>query len=608
MLILFMSSINVTGGNASWNQSLADTLYADISVTGDNSSWNESYADSLYLPHTTQYILNVSGDSGSGTIFDNEVFFINGLGTVTTAIVGNVLSITGSAHTSGNNDSFNQSLTNSLYAPISTISDNTSWNESYANTLYSVGAHLTLLEVASNVGNWSADKSSYVTGSHTVDTNETPRTNALYANITSFLQDTTYSSLSEFTDDLGNRGYTHLSNFTDNLGHVQDNTSWNKTYADSLYSIGAHTVDTNETVRTDALYANISLFLQDTTYSSLSEFIDDLGHVEDNSSWNQSLADSLYSPIGSSSVWNNTDGNATFLGGRVGIGTSTPNAPLHINSTGGENQGIQIGAIGLFPYKVDGVSGYGQPVFQNQYAENSSTVVRVMPKGTGEAQFEMWATDFYDSGVDPLTLIKIASSIPNQEFEIRSASNGAGAQYPINIYTETNTGQLRLESNGTVNMNGNVGIGTTTPNELLEVAGNINSTGGDICISGGNCLSTRGGMTGYPIYFTCGENSALDNANQEWSCGGNGETKQEVYLAENMTLTNVAMDCNTNTGSANISIRKNLVETSCYLFHTSHHDSTTCNEDFNAGDWWQPYTVTDTGHSQCVVTARFETR
>jgi len=34
--------------NRSWNQSLADTLYAPISVTGDNSSWNESYADTLY--------------------------------------------------------------------------------------------------------------------------------------------------------------------------------------------------------------------------------------------------------------------------------------------------------------------------------------------------------------------------------------------------------------------------------------------------------------------------------------------------------------------------------------------------------------------------------
>jgi len=38
------------GANSSWNESYADTLYADISITGDNSSWNESYADTLYYP------------------------------------------------------------------------------------------------------------------------------------------------------------------------------------------------------------------------------------------------------------------------------------------------------------------------------------------------------------------------------------------------------------------------------------------------------------------------------------------------------------------------------------------------------------------------------
>jgi len=37
-----------TGDNASWNESYANTLYADISVTGDNASWNESHANTLY--------------------------------------------------------------------------------------------------------------------------------------------------------------------------------------------------------------------------------------------------------------------------------------------------------------------------------------------------------------------------------------------------------------------------------------------------------------------------------------------------------------------------------------------------------------------------------
>lgn len=37
----------------------------------------------------------------------------------------------------GGNTTFNQSLTDSLYAPINTVSDNVSWNQVLANTLYS---------------------------------------------------------------------------------------------------------------------------------------------------------------------------------------------------------------------------------------------------------------------------------------------------------------------------------------------------------------------------------------------------------------------------------------------------------------------------------------
>ncbi len=52
-LLLNESHLNLTisalaTGNSSWNQTLADSLYASISVTGDNSSWNQTLADTLY--------------------------------------------------------------------------------------------------------------------------------------------------------------------------------------------------------------------------------------------------------------------------------------------------------------------------------------------------------------------------------------------------------------------------------------------------------------------------------------------------------------------------------------------------------------------------------
>lgn len=50
------------------------------------------------------YDLNVSGDSGTGTIADSEVFAVEGSGTVSTSVSGNTVTITGSAHTTDTNE------------------------------------------------------------------------------------------------------------------------------------------------------------------------------------------------------------------------------------------------------------------------------------------------------------------------------------------------------------------------------------------------------------------------------------------------------------------------------------------------------------------------
>ena len=55
--------------------------------------------------------------------------------------------------------------------------------------------------------------------------------------------------------------YTYLSNFTDDLGHIEDNTSWNRSFADTLYS---NDTDTTNTTRADLMWVNISAYLLDT--------------------------------------------------------------------------------------------------------------------------------------------------------------------------------------------------------------------------------------------------------------------------------------------------------------------------------------------------------
>lgn len=78
----------------------------------------------------------------------------------------------------------------------------------------------------------------------------------------------------------------------------------------------------------------------------------------------------------------------------------------------------------------------------------------------------------------------------------------------------------------TLDKDGNVGINTTSPGEKLEVAGNINSTGGDICISGGNCLSSMGAgtMSSFTLAGSSGSGQTITNGNTALIEAGNAIT------------------------------------------------------------------------------------
>jgi len=129
---------------------------------------------------------------------------------------------------------------------------------------------------------------------------------------------------------------------------------------------------------------------------------------------------------------------------------------------------------------------------------------------------------------------------------------------------------------------------------------------GDMEVTG--TLTADVEVSGMPIYFTCGENAVLDNGQAEWSCGGNGETLQNVPLFDDVILTDVGMDCNTAPTNVNITIQNNEVATNCTLVGTGAQITDTCTTEFDSGDWFRPFTVTAGGGSQCVITIRFETR
>lgn len=84
----------------------------------------------------------------------------------------------------------------------------------------------------------------------------------------------------------------------------------------------------------------------------------------------------------------------------------------------------------------------------------------------------------------------LSDTTPDAQLEV--SISGSSSQTPLMISSnDANDGDLFI-----INNSGNVGIGDSTPGELLEVAGNINSTGGDICITGGNCLSGVASVAG----------------------------------------------------------------------------------------------------------------
>lgn len=78
---------------------------------------------------------------------------------------------------------------------------------------------------------------------------------------------------------------------------------------------------------------------------------------------------------------------------------------------------------------------------------------------------------------------------------------------------------------------GSMGLGTNSPGEKLEVVGNINSTGGDICITGGNCLSTVSGGGEYASTAAGWTNSSTEtNTSLNVNIGGSATINDVLSL------------------------------------------------------------------------------
>lgn len=136
-----------------------------------------------------------------------------------------------------------------------------------------------------------------------------------------YYNSTTLTSLSQLSDDLGNRGYTHLSNFTNDLSFLTEETNWNENYSTFLNIASWNNTGLikNWSIDTSIFYLNSNPF---NFYNSTT-----IGSIPNtNNYWNatfatfnKTYADTIYRGIS----------NNTFYG-NVGIGTDSPNESLEV--------------------------------------------------------------------------------------------------------------------------------------------------------------------------------------------------------------------------------------------------------------------------------------
>ena len=223
------------------------------------------------------------------------------------------------------------------------------------------------------------------------------------------------------------------------------------------------------------------------------------------------------------------------LSGDVGIGTSNPNAKLEV-----------AGAVSVTSLTVNGtaVTG-GSDNLGDHTATQNIQLGSYYLSGDGD-----------DEGiiVDSSGNVAIGKAVPNTRLDVSHSGANTGAlrlgdvdtlSNDTGIYFRTSgtaylgtssaQGDVRIMSNTfggydegiTVKNGGNVGIGTTSPNATLDVAGTVSSTGAQVSGTGyfdtlyvNGAAVTGGGATpsgaAGSIQFSDGSALASDNSNLYW--------------------------------------------------------------------------------------------
>jgi len=135
-----------------------------------------------------------------------------------------------------------------------------------------------------------------------------------------------------------------------------------------------------------------------------------------------------------------TGGHVAVMNGNLGIGTATPSEKLHV--TGGN--AVIVGNVGIGTTTIDNAQGW-QRAMDVYGLESSKLLVRTNTVKTGIFSHNTWNGTVGRIGTESAHDLRLTAGYLNDVMTLKT--------------------------------NGNVGIGTTTPNAKLDVNGNINVNG-----------------------------------------------------------------------------------------------------------------------------------